>query len=99
MAHRDRREDGMGSRPAHASMAAHGPDGGLRLQVALELSAAGRVAQLAERLGLDLADPLAGDVELLAHFLEGPGAPVLEAEPELEHAPLAAGERVKHRCD
>jgi len=29
------------------------------------------VAELAERLGLDLADALAGDFEILAHFLEG----------------------------
>ena len=49
------------------------------------------MAQLAERLGLDLADPLAGDVELLADLLEGPGPPVLEPEAELEDASLAAG--------
>ena len=29
------------------------------------------MAELPNRLGLDLADPLAGDVELLADFLEG----------------------------
>ena len=46
------------------------------------------MAQLAQRLGLDLADPLASDVELLADLFEGPGTPVLEAEPELQHAPL-----------
>src|SRR6476469_1469646 len=67
------------------------------LEVVLELAAPGRVAQLAQRLGLDLADPLAGDVELLADLLEGPGTPVLEAEPELQHAPFAAGQRVEHR--
>ena len=69
------------------------------LEVVLELPAPGRVAELAERLRLDLADPLAGDVELLAHLLEGPGAPVLEPEPELQHAPLAAGQRVEDRLD
>src|SRR6478736_3806567 len=69
------------------------------LEVVLELAAPGRVAQLAERLGLDLADALAGDVELLADLLEGAGTPVLEAEPELEHAPLATGQRVKDRLD
>src|SRR5690606_16968522 len=36
-----------------------------------QLLGAARVAQLAQRLGLDLADALAGDIELLAHFLEG----------------------------
>src|SRR3954467_10313752 len=55
----------------------------------------GRVAQLAQRLRLDLPDPLASHVELLADLLEGPGTPVLETEPELEHASLAAGQRVK----
>src|SRR5262245_59033706 len=55
------------------------------------------MAELAQRLRLDLADPLPGHVELLADLLERPGAPVLEAEPELEHAPLAARERVQHR--
>jgi hypothetical protein len=45
-----------------------------------------------QRLRLDLADPLAGQVEVLAHFLEGAGAVVLETEAELEDASLAAGE-------
>src|SRR5262245_9875498 len=57
------------------------------------------MAELAQRLRLDLADPLAGHVELLAHLLEGPGTPVLEAEAELEHAPLAAGQRVEDALD
>jgi RNA polymerase primary sigma factor len=34
------------------------------------------MTQLAQRLGLDLADPLARDVELLAHFLQGAGAAI-----------------------
>ena len=55
------------------------------------------MAKLAQRLGLDLADALPGDVELLAHLLEGAGTPVLEAEAQLEHATLAPGERVEHR--
>src|SRR4029079_4733619 len=57
------------------------------------------MTQLAQRLGLDLADPLASDVELLADLFEGPGTPVLEAEPELQHASLATGQRVEHRLD
>src|SRR3954466_15949063 len=69
------------------------------LQVVLELPRPRRVAQLAQRLRLDLADPLAGDVELLAHLLEGPGTPVLETEAELEPAPLAARQRVEDRLD
>src|SRR6187399_2867086 len=69
------------------------------LEVVLELAAAGRMAELAQRLGLDLADAFAGDVELLADLFEGPGTPVLEAEPELQHAPLATGQRVQDRLD
>src|SRR3954463_13123463 len=57
------------------------------------------MAQLAQRLRLDLADPLASHVELLADLLEGPGTPVLETEPELEHASLAAGQGVKDGLD
>src|SRR4051794_36623751 len=69
------------------------------LQVVLELPGPRRVAQLAQRLRLDLADPLAGDVELLADLLEGARAPVFESEAKLEHAPLAAGQRIEHRLD
>jgi len=61
----------------------------LLFEVVLELAAARGVAQLAQRLGLDLTDALARHVELLAHLLEGPGAPVLEPEAQLQHAPLA----------
>src|SRR6201999_885479 len=48
--------------------------------------------ELFEALVLDLADPLAGDVERAADLIQGPR--VLAAEPvtELEHAALAVGE-------
>jgi hypothetical protein len=48
--------------------------------------------ELFQALVLDLADPLAGDVEGAADLVQGPG--VLAAEPvtELEHAALAVGE-------
>src|ERR1700730_18390721 len=39
-------------------------------QEAAQLLAAARVAELAQRLGLDLTDAFARDVELLADFLE-----------------------------
>jgi len=55
------------------------------------------VAQFAQRLRLDLADALSGDVELLAHFFERSGATVLQTEPELQHASLAAGQRIQNR--
>ena len=52
----------------------------------------GERLQLLQRLVLDLADPLAGDVERAADLVER--ARVLAAEPvaELEHAALAVGE-------
>ena len=62
------------------------------LQVVLELPRPGRVAQLAQRLRLDLADPFAGDVELLADLFEGPRPAVLQPETKLEHAPLTPGQ-------
>ena len=68
-----------------------GPAAGL-LEVVPQLAAAGRVAQLKEGLGLDLADPLAGHVDLLADLLERPGTAILEAETELQHSALTAGE-------
>ena len=41
------------------------------VQEVLELLAAAGVAELAQGLGLDLADALTGDVELLAHLPPG----------------------------
>src|SRR5687767_11080093 len=46
-----------------------------------QLPAARRVPELAQRLGLDLADPFAGDGEALADFLERVLAAVADAEP------------------
>src|SRR5450759_3287240 len=72
-----------------------GPAAGL-LQVVLQLARTARVAQLPERLRLDLADPLAAQVEVRADLVKGAGAPVLEAEAELEDSALTAGQRVEH---
>ena len=41
------------------------------LQVLAQLGRSGRMAQLSQRLGLDLADPLASDAEPLANLFEG----------------------------
>src|SRR4029079_13523963 len=64
-----------------------------------QLAAAARVAELAQRLDLDLADPLAGQAELLADFLERPGMPIVEAEAEAEDPLLATVERGEHVLD
>src|SRR5438552_1032109 len=69
------------------------------LQVVLELAAPRGVPQLAQRLRLDLTDALACDVELTAHLFERAGAPVLETETQLQHAPLPAGESLEDRLD
>src|SRR2546425_10195624 len=56
-----------------------------QLGVGLEPAAARRVAELAQRLGLDLADALAGHIEERAHLLERALGPVLgqsEAQPD-----------------
>src|SRR2546422_7918258 len=65
------------------------------LQERLQLPAAGRVAQLAERLRLDLPDALAGDREALAHFLERVLAAVADAKPHLDHLLLAGRQRLE----
>src|SRR5665648_223765 len=57
------------------------------------------MAQFAERLALDLPDPLASHAELATHFLEGAGMAVVEAEPELYHFALALREAVEHLAE
>src|SRR6201995_1601417 len=53
--------------------------------------------QLAERLGLDLTDALAGDREALADFLERVLAAVADAEAHLDDLLLARRQRLQHR--
>ena len=62
------------------------------VQKVLEFLAAAGVAQLAERLGLDLADALARDIEFLADLLKRAGAAVLNAEAQLEDLLFARGQ-------
>ena len=52
---------------------------------ALQLLGAAGVAQLAQGLGLDLADALAGDVEVLAHLLKGVVGLAADAEAHPQH--------------
>src|SRR5688572_30102767 len=65
-------------------------------QEASELLAAARVAQLAQRLGLYLADSLARDVELLADFLEGVVGGQVDAEAHAQHLRLARRQLREH---
>src|SRR5579884_4200107 len=54
------------------------------------------MAQLAQSFGLDLANALAGDVELLAHLFQRATAPIVQAEAQLQHFALALGQAVQH---
>src|SRR5215471_18970478 len=67
---------------------------GLAEVAAEDLGAAG-VAELGQGLGLDLADPLPGDAELPAHFLQRARVPVGQPEPQLDDLLLAPGEAVQ----
>src|SRR6266511_206961 len=58
-------------------------------EIVPELPRPGRMAELAERLRLDLPDPLPGDAELPPDLLERPRLPVGQAEPELDDPPLS----------
>src|SRR3989442_5216413 len=66
-----------------------------RLEKAPELLRARWVPELAQRLGLDLSDALAGDREVLPDLLQRVLATVGEAEAEPQHLLLARGERVE----
>src|SRR6266446_6931337 len=68
----------------------------LLLQVVAELLRARRVAQLAQRLGLDLADALTSHAEALAHLFQRPLVAVDQPETQLQHAPLPRRERVQN---
>ena len=48
------------------------------------------VAQLAQGLGLDLADALSGDLEVLAHLFQGVILGLADAEAKAQH-PLFPG--------
>src|SRR4051795_7749365 len=52
-----------------------------------------RVAQLGHRLALDLADPLAGETELLADLLQRPRLVAVQAEAQDDHVALPVLER------
>src|SRR6267143_5503379 len=67
------------------------------LHVALEPPAPRRMTQLAERLGFDLADSLARDVERGPHLLQGPRTSVVgQSEPQSDHLRLALAQRFQN---
>src|SRR6056297_2609624 len=69
------------------------------VEVAVELVDAAGAAQLGQRLGLDLADPLAGQAEDHPDLLEGARRLAGEPEPVLDHRSLALVEPLHDRGD
>ncbi len=63
----------------------------LVVQIVTKVAAVHRVAELGQGLRFDLANPLSGHTELLAHLLQGPHLAVVEAEPQTDHLALALG--------
>src|SRR3989454_7419096 len=61
-----------------------------------ELTRAGGVPKLRQRLGFDLADPLPGEGELASDLLEGAGFSGDQAEAQCQDLLLPVGERVEH---
>src|SRR5579871_2780585 len=68
----------------------------LVVQKAPQLARPARVLELAQRLGFDLADALAGHRELLADLFEGVVGVHADAEAHAQHALLARGQRGEH---
>eukprot|EP00976_Prorocentrum_cordatum_P093764 1189529-Prorocentrum_minimum.AAC.4 len=70
---------------------------GLRiLEVVLEHPVAGRLPELAQRLGLDLPDALACDAEDVANLLQRAHAAVIQPVAQAQHVALARRQRVEH---
>ncbi len=57
--------------------------------------AAAGMAQFAQRFGFDLADALAGDGEVLAHFFERVLAAILQAKPHFDDLFFARAESLQ----
>src|SRR3954465_1320657 len=66
------------------------------VQEALQPLRPGRMAELPQRLGLDLADAPPRDVELLADFLKRMVSGHLDAEAHAQHLGLARGQGIEH---
>src|SRR5690606_29278877 len=73
---------------------------GFRLvEVSLQAGAGAWVAELAKGLGLDLANSLAGDPEVAAHFLERAEPAIVQAVPKHDDLAFALGELVQRVDD
>src|SRR5205085_11457774 len=70
-----------------------------RLKETFELPNPGRMAHFAQGLRFDLANALASDLELTAHFLEGPAVSINQSESLLQHLAFAVRESFQHILD
>ncbi len=68
-----------------------------QLQESPQAPGPGRVPQFPKRLGLDLADPLTGDMKDGAHLFEGARAAVPDTEAQPQDLRLPLGQRFQHR--
>src|SRR5919108_4217660 len=95
-AHLDSNQDLTGYEPGALPLS-YGPAGSVsRFEKAPQFLRARWVAELAERLGLDLADALARDREILTDLLQRMLAAVGQTEAEAQHLLLAGGEGVQY---
>src|SRR5688572_22164111 len=69
------------------------------VEEALELPASDRMLQLADGLGLDLADAFARDLEDAAHLFERVGVAIAQAIAQLDDLALAVGQGLEHVVD
>src|SRR5215212_629456 len=69
------------------------------VEVTAQLFAQVRVAQLAQRHGLDLPDALARDAKLDAYFFKRAIAAILQAITQLDNLALALGQLLQHFFD
>ena len=91
-------------RARDAPLAPAGGAAGVALPSVAPVAAAGagvggRVAELAHRTRLDLADALAGEVEVLADLFERAGLAPVESEPQSQDLTLALVERSEQLLD
>ena len=54
------------------------------------------MAQLPQRFRLDLADPLAGDIELPSYLFERARSAVVQAKAQTQYLLLPLGQRIEH---
>jgi hypothetical protein len=71
----------------------------VRVEESFELADAGRVTHFPKGFGFDLANTLAGDLELAADFLEGAAVSIDEAKALLEDLAFALGEGFQNIFD